>query len=365
MVLDSATREDLLDWLRIALVPGVSDRARYALLGALGSPAGVLGASTQRVAGVADEAAAHALARGAKAELIDRALAWLELPGHHLLTLADARYPRALLEIGDPPTILYAQGRLELLNAPAVAIVGSRNATAQGKRDAQAFANVLSEAGVAVVSGLALGIDASAHRGGLDGAGASVAVVGTGADRIYPARNASLARELAERGAIISEFPLGTAPVAENFPRRNRLISGLSLAVLVVEAAPRSGSLSTARWALEQGRDVFAIPGSIHSPLAKGCHALIKEGAKLVECADDILAELGLGSAAGASSLEPECASHDPLLEAMGHAPASIDELAARTGQGASQVAARLVELEIEGRVASLAGGRFQQLAAL
>jgi DNA processing protein len=365
MVLDPASREDLLGWLRVTLVPGVSDRSRRALLSAFGSPAAVMGAPAASLAQVAGESVAVAMATGAKPEWVERALAWVQEPGHHLITLADAAYPRTLLEIADPPSVIYARGRTELLNVPAIAIVGSRNATAQGKRDARAIAHALSEAGLAVVSGLALGIDASAHRGGLDGAGSSVAVMGTGADRLYPSGNAALARELAERGVVISEFPLGTAPLPDHFPRRNRLISGLARAVLVVEAAPQSGSLSTARWALEQGRDVFAIPGSIHSPLAKGCHWLIKQGAKLVECAEDVLCELGMVASTPAPSIIGAAHEGDLVLDALGHAPASIDELAERTGQGASQVAARLVELEIEGRVASLAGGRFQQLAAL
>ena len=222
--------------------------------------------------------------------------AWLEDPANDIVTLADTRYPRQLLQIPDPPPLLHVKGRVELLSRPALAIVGSRNATAQGMANAEAFARTLSDAGLTIVSGLALGIDAAAHRGGLAGSASSVAVLGTGADIVYPARNRALAHELAAGGALVSEFPLGMKPLAGNFPRRNRLISGLALGCLVVEAAADSGSLITARLAAEQGREVFAIPGSIHSPLAKGCHALIKQGAKLVESARDILEELRMGA---------------------------------------------------------------------
>ncbi len=264
-----------------------------------------------------------------------------------------------LAEIPDPPPLLYVKGRVELLNRPSFAIVGSRNASMQGVRDAEAFACALSSAGLSVVSGLALGIDAAAHRGGLRGAGSSVAVVGTGADRIYPARNRDLAHELAERGAIVSEFPLGTSPRPENFPQRNRLISGLSKGVLVVEAALESGSLITARLAAEQGRDVFAIPGSIHSPMARGCHALIRQGAKLVERVEDILEELNIEHKP-ASPRPERAASPDPLLEALRDAPMSIDQIVQLTGASADAIAARLSLLQIEGRVAAMPGGFFQ-----
>ena len=221
---------------------------------------------------------------------------WIDQPGNDLLTLADARYPAALLQIADPPLLLYVRGRVELLSHPALAIVGSRSATPAGTRDALAFAETLSNAGLTIVSGLALGIDTAAHRGGLAGASSSIGVVGTGLDRVYPARNRHLAHQLAEDGVLVSEFPLGTPPFPSNFPRRNRVISGLCRGCLVVEAALRSGSLITARQSLEQGREVFAMPGSIHSSLSKGCHWLIKQGAKLVETAQDVLEELGLAA---------------------------------------------------------------------
>ena len=249
------------------------------------------------------------------------------------------------------------------MSQPGLGIVGSRNATPQGVRDAEAFAHALSDAGLTIVSGLALGIDAAAHRGGLAGAGSSVAVIGTGLDRIYPARNKALAHQLAENGLIVSEFPLGTPPLPGHFPRRNRLISGLSRGVLVVEAAPDSGSLITARVATEQGREVFAVPGSIHSPLARGCHALIKQGAKLVESAADILDELAWPQRLAPPRLRvpPETLS-DPVLEALDGAPAALDVLVQRTGLTLDALSAKLLTLELDGRIASLPGGRYQKI---
>ena len=285
------------------------------------------------------------------------ALAWLEQPGNALVTLADATYPRLLLEIADPPPVLYIRGRVELLQRPALAVVGSRNATAQGAANAESFAKALSASGLTIVSGLALGIDAAAHRGGLAGPGSTIAVLGTGIDVVYPRSNAALASEIAERGLLVSEFPLGTSALASNFPRRNRLISGLAQGCLVVEAALASGSLITARSAAEQGREVFAIPGSIHSPVSKGCHALIKSGAKLVEAAEDVLAS---GSA---STVQPASVSDSAgLLQHMGHDPVDIDALCVRAGMSAEQVSSELLRLELAGRVAALPGGVFQRV---
>ena len=294
------------------------------------------------------------------ASLLDSTRAWLEQPGNSLMTLADEDYPRALLEIADPPAVLYCKGRRTLLNQPGLGIVGSRNATPQGIRDAEAFAQSLSDAGLTIVSGLALGIDAAAHRGGLAGTGSSVAVIGTGLDRIYPARNKALAHLLAESGLIISEFALGTPPLPGHFPRRNRLISGLSRGVLVVEAAPDSGSLITARVAAEQGREVFAIPGSIHSPLARGCHALIKQGAKLVESAADILDELAWQQRLSPPILQESLS--DPVLDALDGSPTTLDTLAERCGLTLDALSAKLLALELEGRIASLPGGRYQKI---
>jgi DNA processing protein len=263
-----------------------------------------------------------------------------------------------LLQIASPPCAFYAEGRVELLNAPAFAIVGSRNATPRGERDAFEFARALSARGIAISSGLAVGIDAQAHRGGLAEGGSTIAVMGTGPDRVYPPPNAALSREIASRGCLVSEFPAGMPPLERNFPRRNRLISGLALGVLVVEAAYPSGSLGTAHAALEQNRDVFAIPGSIHSPLSKGCHWLIKQGAKLVDCADDILQELGIEAPRERAAGPAE---GDEVMAAMGFGPATMDEIAQRSGLDAATLAARLSWLEVAGRVRALAGGWFQR----
>ena len=356
-----STKNDPLAWLHLTLVPGITPTMQQALLRAMGSPEEVLASTSSRLAAIAGDEAARRLAAGPDSALLEATIRWLEGDGHHLVALGDAAYPRSFLEIPDPPTVVYAIGRTDLLNTPSIAIVGSRNATPQGRRDAAAFARVLSDAGLCVVSGLALGIDAAAHAGGLAGRSSTVAVMGTGADRVYPMRNRGLAREIAASGCLLTEFALGIAPVAGNFPRRNRLISGLSRGVLVVEAADQSGSFITARLAAEQGRDVFAIPGSIHSPLAKGCHILIKQGAMLVDDARDVLVELGMAPAGEAPARR---ASHsaDPLLDAMGFAPVTVDQIARLTGEGAPRISAHLSRLEIDGRVEALAGGRYQRL---
>ena len=359
-----SAREETLAWLRLTLVPGVNRNEQRALLKAFGSPAGATRASHPAIAKVIDEPAARSFVAGPRAALIEATLRWIEQPGCSLVVLGEARYPKAFLNIADPPTAFYAQGRVDLLNAPAFAIVGSRNATPQGLRDAEAFALELSQVGLTIASGMAIGIDAAAHRGGLAGEGSSIAVLGTGPDIVYPRRNRDLAHELAQRGCLITEFALGSPSVAGNFPQRNRLISGLSRGVLVVEASmPRSGSLITARCAADQNRDVFAIPGSIHSPLSKGCHWLIKQGAKLVENADDVLEELGIAPKCEQPARKPG-QKPDPLLDAIGFAPASIDQLAQRSSLDAATLAARLSRLEIEGRVEALAGGWFQRVDA-
>lgn len=351
-------------WLRLSLVPGVSLREQVALLRAFGSPERLFSAPPSETAAVVGERAASRLRQPPHAKALDAALAWSRAPGHHVLAWDDARYPKLLLEIATPPCVLYVRGDPALLSRPAVAIVGSRNASLQGVQDAESFGEALSSAGFAVVSGLALGIDAAAHRGGLRGRGSSIAVVGTGPDKVYPLRNAALAEELAAHGAIVSEFPPGTPPLRENFPRRNRLISGLARGVVVVEAAVASGSLITAHCAAEQGRDVFAIPGSIHSSLSKGCHRLIREGAKLVENAADILEEWNCIPFACDDTAVEDAPVKDRMLQAMGHGPVSIDELVARTGSDAGAVAARLSLLEMRGAVGAIAGGLFQRLSA-
>ncbi len=361
-----ADSSELAAWLRLTLAPGIGGEAQRRLLAAHGLPeqifsAGLAALSRTLPAGQAERLLAHDAG-----EAIEAALAWASEPGNTLLTLADGAYPQKLLETPDPPTLLYVRGRANLLNKPAIAIVGSRNATPQGLLNAEAFATTLAEAGLTVVSGLALGIDAAAHRGGLRGAGSTVAVIGTGIDRIYPAGNRDLARDIAVRGAIVSEFPLGTPALKENFPRRNRILSGLARGWLVVEAAERSGSLITARLAGEQGRDVFAIPGSIHSPLAKGCHKLIKQGAKLVDDASDILDELGIagkGRSAPATNHDESAAAERRLLDCLGYDVCDIDTLAARAGLTAEKLYAILLRMELDGRIASLPGGRFQRIA--
>jgi len=350
-------------WLRLTLIPGVAGDCQRQLLKAFGSPQAVFSAAPSALREVAGaEAAARLLAYDCDGDVAS-ALAWTAEPGNHVVTLADADYPRALLDSPDPPTVLYARGRLEFLNRPALAIVGSRSATPQGEANAEAFAAALTGVGLAVISGLALGIDAAAHRGALKAEGATIAVVGTGADRIYPSRNEVLAREIAKRGLLISEFPLGTPARAANFPRRNRIIAGLALGCLVVEAAERSGSLITARLAGEAGREVFAVPGSIHSPQAKGCHKLIRQGAKLVESAQDILEELRWSATSPkAPEGAPAGAEGASLLARMGHDPVDLDTLATRTGLTADGLLAMLLPLELEGRVAQLPGGRYQRI---
>jgi DNA processing protein len=355
---------ELAAWLRLTLAPGIGGEAQRKLLSAHGLPDHIFAASAATLARTISLAQTERLLSHDAQGEIDAALAWADEPGNAILTLADKAYPQKLLDTADPPTVLYAKGCTELLNAPAIAIVGSRNATPQGEANAEAFAATLSDAGLAIVSGLALGIDAAAHRGGLRGKGSTIAVIGTGIDRVYPARNQSLAREIAEQGVIISEFPLGTPALKENFPRRNRIISGLARGCLVVEAAERSGSLITARMAGEQGRDVFAIPGSIHSPLSKGCHKLIKQGAKLVDDARDILEELGFDSASTVKSADAPHpgAEETKLLDCLGYDSCDVDTLALRSGLTAERLYAILLQMELDGRIASLPGGRFQRI---
>jgi DNA processing protein len=360
-----ARTEWLESWLRLTLLPEVSAPALRRLLRDFGTPEEVLAAASSALEARAGALAAAAILRGPEPALLDRTRAWLENPEHHLLTLGDARYPGLLLQTADPPPVLYARGRLELLQRPALAIVGSRNPTPAGASDAQAFARALSDAGLTVVSGLAAGVDAAAHRGGLDGASSSIAVFATGLDRVYPARHRALADELARDGAVVSEFPLGTPPAPYNFPRRNRIISGLARGCLVVEAALRSGSLITARLALEQGREVLAIPGSIHSPLSKGCHWLIKQGAKLVESVQDAVAELGLPVAMStrpSAPSEPRSTQARDLLGAMGFEPVDADTLCARSGLTPDAASAILLTLELDGWVGRLPGGLFQRV---
>jgi DNA processing protein len=378
---------DLADWIRLSLTAGVGDETARELLSHFGLPQNIFASSHTALVSAVGHKFASALLAEPDTELIKRTLDWAGADNHHILTLGDADYPRALLTISDPPPLLYLIGRTDLMNQPALAMVGSRSASPQGLANAEQFARTFSDAGLCIVSGMALGIDAAAHRGALAGATSTIAVIGTGADIVYPSRNRDLAHAIADRGAILSCYSLGTPAIGNNFPRRNRLISGLSRGVLVVEAALQSGSLITARFAGEQGREVFAIPGSIHSPHAKGCHRLIKQGAKLVESATDVLEELGnvgdVSAIAGASlrgrftnspvkaakskSAPSAELANDPdmqtLLQHLGSGISDIDSLCELSGLTSGRVSAMLLQLELEGSVASLPGGRYQRVS--
>jgi DNA processing protein len=366
-------RDELAGWLRLALTPGLPAAAGRRLLASFGLPQSIFAQDTQTLSQVVERSQAEALRQPPDGfgALLDATLAWLaQQPAQReVLTLGDPHYPAALLAIEDPPLMLYRMGQRQEIPARALAVVGSRNPTPQGLQNSRRFSRAFAEAGVTVVSGMALGIDGAAHQGALDGAApdsiATIAVVGTGLDRVYPKQHLGLAHAIAARGMLLSEYPLGTPPLPHNFPRRNRLIAALSQGTLVVEAALQSGSLITARLASEQGKEVFAIPGSIHSPHARGCHALLRQGAKLVESAQDVLEDLRLtmpAPATGGTDEEPE--GEDALLTAMGFDPIGLDALIARTGIPAPLLQAQLLELEMAGRLARLPGGLFQRLAS-
>lgn len=371
--------EELAGWLRLQQTPDVGFKRKQALLDRFGAPQAIFSAGPDALAAVVPRQVAlalcAALTAGQTNQLLiqqERCRAWLALAGNHLLTLSDPAYPAPLKEIATAPLLLYVQGNPALLSGKLLAMVGARNATLQGRSNAHDMALALSRAGLTIVSGMALGIDAASHLGGLDGPSSSIAVIGTGADIVYPPRNAALARRLAEQGCIVSEYPLGTQPASANFPRRNRIISGLSLGVLVVEAARHSGSLITARLAIDQNRDVFAVPGSIHATLSKGCHKLIKSGAKLVESADDVLAELGMPlSEGGAEEVIGErvaksrrSALEKALLAALAYDPIGADVLVERTGVAPAAIVAALLGLELAGLIERLPGGLYQRLGA-
>ncbi|MDR7095270.1 DNA-processing protein DprA [Hydrogenophaga laconesensis] len=361
-------RSELAAWLRLLLTPGVGLESVRKLLAAFGLPEAVFAQPATAWQAVVGARAAHALETPPEDlnAALDRLLAWLEGgTDRHVLTLGDPLYPPELLQMADPPVMLYVLGDAQVLRHPRrLAIVGSRNPTPQGETNARQFAQALGQADVCVVSGLALGVDGAAHDGALLGGAPTIAVVGTGLDRVYPKRHLELAHRIAAQGAIVSEYPLGTPPLRENFPQRNRIIAGLSQGTLVVEAAVQSGSLITARLAAEQGREVFAIPGSIHAPQSRGCHALIRQGAKLVESAQDILEDLRLSEPATRhESPAPAADQEDGLLQAMGHDPVSLDALQARTGLDTAHLQARLLELELSGEVARLPGGLLQRQA--
>lgn len=367
--------DELAAWLRLLLTPGAGPEAARRLLAAFGSPQAVFDQGSAALRQVVPAALATAL-KTAPPQLdgqLAATTAW-QAGGPHreVLALGDPGYPAALLAIEDPPLLLYTMGTLKLdAPAPALAMVGSRNPTPQGASNARAFARSFSERGITVVSGLALGIDAAAHEGALAGPGSTVAVVGTGLDRVYPKQHLELAHRIAERGLIVSEFAIGTPAMAHHFPRRNRLIAALGDGTLVVEAALQSGSLITARLATEQGKDVFAVPGSIHSAQSRGCHALIRQGAKLVESAQDVLEELRWNASKSIAN-NPDSAltsgqndSENALLEALGHDPVGLDALQARTGLPTDALLARLLELELAGQVGRLPGGLFQRTVSV
>lgn len=386
--------EELGAWLRLTLSPGVGNGAARRLLSRFGLPQAIFQQPEAALQQCVTNAQARALCEfpAAWQALWDTTAQWLsgagsEGPARTIVTLGDVRYPQSLLDTEDPPLLLYLTGSAQLLahqpfpSDRCLAVVGSRNPTAQGAENARLFSRALHGAGLTIVSGLALGVDAAAHEGALDAsvagasAAATIAVVGTGLDRVYPRKNLDLARRIAARGLLVSEYPLGTPPLAANFPKRNRIISGLSQGTLVVEAALASGSLITARMAVEQGREVFAIPGSIHAPQSRGCHALIRQGAKLVESAQDVLEELrlpvitvpGLPEApaeegAAAQEHAESGSDNNPVLAALGFDPLGLDALVARTGMDTASLQVTLLELELDGRVARLPGGLFQRL---
>jgi len=366
--------DELRAWLRLLLTPGVGPDTARRLLAAFGPPESVLAQPSAAWRTLVSARVAQALAEEPPdlALRLERARSWLAASAdHHVLSFADAAFPAELLQMADPPVLLWVQGDLRTLQHPVrLAMVGSRNPTPQGQANAHQFACALAGAGVCVVSGLATGVDGAAHEGALEGGGPTIAVVGTGLDIVYPRRHTELARRIAANGCLVSEYLPGTGPHQSHFPRRNRLIAGLSQGTLVVEAAVQSGSLITARLAAEQGREVFAIPGSIHSPQARGCHALIRQGAKLVESAQDILEDLRLvpPAHAGRSSSEPDptdrIGEDASLLQAMGFDPVSFDALQARTGIDTPTLQARLLELELDGQVARLPGGLLQRMGA-
>lgn len=351
---------ELKSWLTLSQIPGLGNETLRRLLQVFDSPSGILTTPASLLKQYVKPVVASAITGEHDPAYICRVEEWLEDSGNRIITLADSEYPQSLLNIPDPPLLLYIKGRLDLLKHPSLAVVGSRNATVQGLRNAESFSQAVSEANLCIVSGMAHGIDTAAHIGGLRGQGSSIAVVGTGLDKVYPAANHELAHQLAVHGALISEFPLGTPPLAANFPRRNRIISGLSAGCLIVEASLQSGSLITARMALEQGREIFAIPGSIHSPQAKGCHALIKQGATLVETPQEILEELGCLIAPRASE-STGSVSH-PIFEHLGFDPIDIDSLSHVSGLTIENLSAILLQLELDGHISSVDGGKYQRI---
>jgi DNA processing protein len=370
------TAEESAAWIRLAAAPGIDVATLTQAVVAAGGATRLLNASVRQLAGFGLPEPAAARLAALRTLDVERDLGWLQAPGHQLLPCTSPSYPRLLAQTTGAPLVLWVDGDPAALSEPQLAIVGSRNPTAAGAETAFAFAEFLGAAGLTITSGIAEGIDAAAHRGALAGGGRTIAVCGTGLDLVFPREHAALAREITARGALVSEFPIGTPARRAHFPQRNRIISGLALGTLVVEAARRSGSLITARFAGEQGREVFAIPGSIHNPLSRGCHALIRQGAKLVESAEDILAELPALAGALKEIQRPATSPSEEnpadeldkdykiLLDALGFEPASIDTLAERTEFSAEAVASMLLILELQGLVEAGAGGAYCRVHA-
>lgn len=370
--------EEIAAWVRLSLEPGLGAAQARNLLAAIGLPQDIYALSVSALSKYLPADMARQLRTSPTEHVqatIDHTLAWLQVSHHHMLTLADPSYPQALLDIHDPPLVLYANGDISTLQRPSLAVVGARSATPAGVDNAHAFAKHLAGQGWCIVSGLALGIDTAAHLGALaaDPSGSTIAVLGTGIDIVYPARNRELAHRIAGAGLLLTEFPLGTHALPWQFPKRNRIVAGLCKGVLVVEAARQSGSLITARMASDMGREVFAIPGSIHSPLSRGCHALIRQGAKLVESAQDISDELGLPTAVSHSVSTNTPHSAPPIvlptgfapetrqvLDALGHDPVSTDTLQQRTGLNVGTLQAQLVQLELSQHITRLPDGKYQ-----
>nr|VFJ68813.1 MAG: DNA protecting protein DprA [Candidatus Kentron sp. FW] len=372
MTTNPSSPDEYAYWLALSRAPRLGNARLRALLSKLPDPQSVFEADSAQLTALGLSQETREYLNAPDWSVIEKDLAWLRQPDHHLLTLGDDDYPPRLLEIPDPPPLLFARGNPRVLTYPQIAIVGSRNPTPTGQETAFALANELVGMGFVITSGLATGIDGAAHRGAIAGGGQTVAVVGTGLDRVYPARHRDLGLDVVKNGVCISEFPLGSPPLAAHFPLRNRIISGLGLGVLVVEATTRSGSLITARLAAEQGREVFAIPGSIHNPLSRGCHMLLRQGAKLVESAEDILEEIGpqdIGIFPDEAGItKPDTDSDrdfqpDPeyklLLDNLGFEPTLIDVLVERTGLTVEVISSMLLTLELGGHVASAPGGRY------
>lgn len=375
--------DELLAWLTLLRAPGLGGASLRALLGVAGTAhAACTDIRKLRQQASQEQAALDWIEHPDRASL-DADLAWLAEPGHRLLRCNEADFPPQLETIASPPAALYVAGDAASLLMPQVAIVGARSASTQGLATARGFARAFSRSGLVVTSGMADGIDGAAHMGALEAGGATVAVVGTGPDLVYPRKHRDLADKIIQHGAIVSEFPPGTEARPNHFPRRNRLIAGLALGTLVVEAGLQSGSLITARLAAEAGREVFALPGSIHNPLAKGCHRLIRDGARLVETAAEVIealapaahalgtdlrARLDADGTSATARVSPAGRAQDPdyvaLLAALGDAPMALDELVERTGLGAAAVSSMLLLLELEGNVAPAGNGRWQRLFA-